>query len=57
MQFSMTPLFIIFASTVLIALIALTMRAVVRREKAMTKASMDEPHEIEAYEQRWRPAA
>ena len=55
--FATTPMFIIFASTVLIALIALTMRAVVRREKAMIKASMDEPHEVEAYQRRWRPAA
>lgn len=54
---SMTPLFIIFAGTVLIALIALTMRSVIRREKAMIKASKDEAHEIEAYEQRWRNAA
>ena len=54
---SATPLFIIFAGTVLIALIALTMRAVIRREKAMTKASMDEAHEVAAYEQRWRNAA
>ena len=54
---SATPLFIIFAGTVLIALIALTMRAVVRRDKAMIRASMDEAHEVAAYEHRWRSAA
>lgn len=57
LNFSTTPLFIIFAGTVMIALIALTMRAVIRREKAMINAAMDEPHEIEAYLARWRSAA
>ena len=56
-NFSTTPLFIIFAGMVLIALIALTMRAVIRREKAMINSAMDEPHEIAAYESRWRAAA
>jgi hypothetical protein len=56
-NFSTTPLFIIFAGTVMIMLIALTMRAVIRREKAMINSAMDEPHEIEAYLSRWRPAA
>ena len=53
----LAPLFIIFAGTVLIALIALTMRSVVRREKAMIRSQMDEPHEVAAYEERWRNAA
>lgn len=57
LNFSTAPLFIIFAGTVLIALIALTMRSVVRREKAMIKSAMDEPHEVAAYERRWRSAA
>ena len=52
-----TPMFIIFTGTVFIVLIALTMRAVIRRERAMINAAMDEPHEIAAYEQRWRSAA
>lgn len=54
---SATPLFIIFAGTAFIVLISLTMRAVIRREKAMINAAMDEPHEIEAYQRRWRSAA
>ena len=56
-NFSATPLFTICAGTVIIALIALTMRSVVRREKAMINAAMDEPHEVAAYERRWRNAA
>ena len=38
----------------MIALISLTMRAVIRREKAMINAAMDEPHEVAAYVARWR---
>lgn len=53
-NFAITPLFIIFAATVIIALISLTMRAVIRREKAMINSSMDEPQEIAAYVARWR---
>ena len=56
-NFAFTPLFIIFVGTVTILLIALTMRAVIRREKAMIKAAMDEPHEVAAYVSRWRSAA
>lgn len=52
-----TPLFIIFVALVTITLIALTMRSVIRREKAMIKASMDEPKDVAAYQQRWRKAA
>lgn len=57
LNFSTTPLFIIVAGTILIALIALTMRSVIRREKAMIASAMDEPHEVAAYERRWRSAA
>lgn len=54
---AMTPLFIIFSATVMIILITLTLRSIIRREKAMINAAMDEPHEIAAYLERWRPAA
>ena len=54
---SLTPIFIVFAGTVLVALIALTMRAVIRRDKAMIKSSPDEARDAAAYEQRWRSAA
>ena len=53
-SYATTPLFIIFAGTVMIALISLTMRAVIRRDKAMINTSMDEPHEVAAYVARWR---
>lgn len=55
--FATTPLFIIAAGTLFIVLMALTMRAVVRREKAMIKASKDAAHEVAAYNERWRSAA
>lgn len=55
--FATTPLFIIAAGTLFIVLMALTMRAIVRREKAMINSAMDEPHEVAAYQQRWRSAA
>ena len=56
-NFSTTPLLIILTGTVFIALIALTMRSVVRREKAMINAALVDPHEVAAYERRWRSAA
>lgn len=55
--FATTPLFIIAAGTIFIMLMALTMRAIIRREKAMINTNMDEPHEVAAYQQRWRSAA
>jgi hypothetical protein len=55
--FATTPLFIISAGIVFLVLLALTMRSIIRREKAMIKAAVDEPHEIAAYNQRWRGAA
>ncbi|MGI9125042.1 MAG: hypothetical protein ACR2JM_09885 [Mycobacterium sp.] len=55
--FATTPLFIIAAGTLFIVLMGLTMRAIIRREKAMIKSAMDEPHEVAAYNQRWRSAA
>ena len=54
---ALTPVFIIFAATIMILLISLTLRAIIRREKAMINSSMDEPHEVAAYLDRWRPAA
>ena len=49
-----TAIYIIIAAVALIVLIWLTMRSVIRRERAMIRDSMDEPHEIAAYEERWR---
>ena len=55
--FATEPLFILAAGTLFIVLMALTMRSIIRREKAILNAAMDEPHEIAAYNQRWRGAA
>lgn len=55
--FATEPLFILAAGTLFIILMALTMRSIIRREKAMIKSAMDEPHEVAAYIQRWRGAA
>ena len=55
--FATEPLFILAAGTLFIVLMALTMRSIIRREKAILNAAMDEPHEIAAYNQRWRSAA
>ena len=48
------PLLIIFSAVVLIALIWAALRLTIKRDRATIQADMDEPHEIEAYEQRWR---
>ncbi len=55
--FATEPLFILAAGTLFIILMALTMRAIIRREKAMIKLAKDEPREVAAYNQRWRSAA
>jgi uncharacterized membrane protein len=49
-----TAIYIIIAAVALIVLIWLTMRSIIRRERAMIRENMDEPHEIAAYEERWR---
>jgi len=50
----MAPFFIIGGGVVMIILLALTMRSIVRRDRAMVNTSMDEPHEVAAYQDRWR---
>ncbi len=54
--FATTPLFIVAAGTIFIVLMALTMRAIIRRERAMIKAA-DKTREGAAYQARWRSAA
>jgi hypothetical protein len=49
-----TAVYIIIAAIALIVLIWLTMRSIIRRDRAMINEDMDEPHEIEAYKERWR---
>jgi len=53
-SFTWTPILIILVATIIIGLIWLTMRSIIRRDRAMINEDMDEPHEIEAYKQRWR---
>lgn len=55
--FYTSPLFIIIAGMVFIMLMGLTMRSVIRRDKAMIDTHMDEPQRVEAYKSRWRNAA
>ena len=47
---SYTTLFIILGSAALIVLLALTLRSVIRRDKAMIETKPDDA----AYEERWR---
>ena len=49
-----TAIYILIAAIALIALIWLTMRSIIRRERAMIRERMDEPHEIESSHKRWR---
>ena len=53
-SFTWTPVLIILAASVIIGLIWLTMRSIIRRDRAMINEDMDEPHEVEAYKNRWR---
>ena len=46
--------YIIIGAVFLIVVIWLTIRSIIRRERAMIRASMDEPHEVAAYKERWR---
>jgi hypothetical protein len=38
----------------MIVLIALTMRSIIRRDRAMVNKQMDEPREVAAYHDRWK---
>ena len=53
-SFTWTPVVIILVALIIIGLIWLTMRSITRRDRAMINEDMDEPHEIEAYKDRWR---
>jgi hypothetical protein len=53
-SFTWTPVLIILAALLIIGLIWLTMRSIIRRDRAMINEDMDEPHEIESYKDRWR---
>jgi len=49
-----TTVYIILGAIVFIALAALTMRSVIRRERAMIHEKTDDPNHIASYENRWR---
>lgn len=48
------PLIIIFSAVVIIGLIWTALRVTIRRDRATIKADMDEPEEIETYNETWR---
>jgi hypothetical protein len=49
-----TSIYIILGAIVFIALAGLTMRSVIRRERAMIHETTAAPDNIAAYENRWR---
>lgn len=51
------PLFLLGAGIVCLVLIGLTLRSIVRRDKAMINVSMDKPQDIAAYNEHWRKSA
>lgn len=51
---SLAPLFIIASSVVLITLLALTMRSIIMREKAMIRHNRKDVDARASYESRWR---
>ena len=48
------PLLIIFSAVVLIGLIWAALRLTIKRDRETIKSDMDEAHEVEAYQKRWR---
>jgi len=52
-----TTWFIVLGSAALVVLLALTMRSVIRRDRAMIDDTKDEPRKSAAYQERWRKGA
>jgi len=48
------PLIIIFTALVIIGLIWAALRLTIKRDRATIAADMDEPEEIETYNEAWR---
>ena len=48
------PLFMIVPAVIMVLLLALTMRSVILRERAMVRQNREDPEAQRAYEQRWR---
>jgi len=50
---NMTPVLIIFSSVVIVGLIWAALRITIKRDRQTIQEDMDEPHEIDAYKERW----
>jgi hypothetical protein len=48
------PLIIIFSALVIIGLIWAALRLTIKRDRATIAADMDEPEEVETYNENWR---
>lgn len=48
------PLFMIVPAVIMVLLLALTMRSVILRERAMVRQNREDPDALRAYERRWR---
>jgi hypothetical protein len=48
------PLIIIFSALVIIGLIWAALRLTIKRDRATIAADMDEPEEVETYNEAWR---
>lgn len=48
------PLFVIVPAIIMVLLLALTMRAVIMRERAMVRQNRQDPDARAAYERQWR---
>ncbi|HPY26011.1 MAG: hypothetical protein QG655_2957 [Actinomycetota bacterium] len=48
------PLFMIVPAVIMVLLLALTMRAVIMRERAMVRRHRDNPEALQTYERQWR---
>lgn len=50
----MLPIIIVLSAVLIIGLIWAALRVTIRRDRATIQADMDEAHEIDAYNKRWR---
>ena len=50
---NMTPIIVIVSSVLLVALITIALRITIKRDRAAIKGDMDEPHEIQQYNENW----
>ena len=55
--FATHPLFLVVAGIVFVMLVILTMRSIIRRDKAMVGPAADPAKQAAAYENQWRKSA